>query len=53
LLWILWHLASLFFLNFYDQKQKQQQRKQMRERTFEMGVTLAQISTELKNYKNK
>jgi len=37
------------FLNFYDQKQKQQQ---TRERTFEMGVTLPQISTEFRNDKN-
>ena len=43
------------FLNFYEQKQKQQQQKQkqMRERTFEVGVTLAQMSTQFRNDTNK
>jgi hypothetical protein len=42
------------FLNFYEQKQKQkQQQQQMRERTFEVGVTLAQMSTQFRNDTNK
>ena len=42
-------LRVTLFLNFYDKKQQQL----MRERTFEAGMTLAQISTEFRNDKNK
>jgi hypothetical protein len=43
-------LTVTLFLNFYDEKQEQQL---MGERTFEAGMTLAQISTEFRNDINK